>query len=90
MSVKPVPEGYATVTPYLTVSDANGLLDFIIRAFAAREQHVMRGADGSVRHADLMIGDLTSCWGRPTSSGRPCRRSSTSTCRIATPCIARR
>ena len=57
MAVKPVPDGFHTVTPYLTVSDANGLLDFIKGAFDAKEFHVMRRPDGSVGHADLMIGD---------------------------------
>lgn len=57
MAVRPVPEGYHTVTPYLTVKGANALVDFITRAFGATEVHVMRGPDGEVRHADLTIGD---------------------------------
>lgn len=57
MAVRPVPDGFHTITPYLTVTDANGLLDFIKRAFNAKEHHVMRGPDGSVGHADLVIGD---------------------------------
>ena len=57
MAVKPVPDGFHTITPYLTVTEANGLLDFIKRAFNAKEHHVMRGPDGSVGHADLVIGD---------------------------------
>ena len=57
MAVKPVPEGYHTITPYLTVSDASGLLDFITRAFDATHAHVMRGPDGRIGHADLMVGN---------------------------------
>ncbi len=57
MAIKPVPDGFHTITPYLTVIDANGLLDFIKKAFNAKERHVMRGPDGSVGHADLVIGD---------------------------------
>ena len=57
MAVKAVPDGFHTITPYLTVANANDLLDFITRAFAAKEHHVMRGPDGSVGHADLVIGD---------------------------------
>jgi hypothetical protein len=57
MAVKPIPDGFHTITPYLTVSDANGLLDFITGAFGAREAHVMRGPDGAIAHADVIVGD---------------------------------
>ena len=57
MAAKPIPDGFHTVTPYLTVSDASALLDFITRAFNAKEQHVMRSPDGKAWHADLVIGD---------------------------------
>ena len=57
MAVKPVPEGYHTVTPYLTVKDASALLDFVKRAFGAQEKHVMRGPDGVIAHAEALIGD---------------------------------
>jgi len=57
MAVKPVPESFHTVTPYLTMADAAGLLAFIKKAFGATEHYVMRGPDGAVRHGDVMIGD---------------------------------
>jgi uncharacterized glyoxalase superfamily protein PhnB len=57
MSVKPVPDGYHTVTPYLTSRDAAALLDFVTRAFGAVAGHVMRGENGAIRHADVTIGD---------------------------------
>lgn len=57
MAVKPVPEGAHTVTPYLTVKDASALLDFVRHAFDAKEVHVIRGPDGTIRHADVLIGD---------------------------------
>ena len=57
MAVKPVPDGYHTVTPYLVVDDAQKLLDFVERAFDASLLHVMRRADGAVMHADFVIGD---------------------------------
>jgi PhnB protein len=56
MPVQPVPEGFHTVTPYLTVTDAAGLLDYLTRAFDARPVHVMKGPDGAVGHADVIIG----------------------------------
>ena len=57
MAVSPVPETFHTVTPYLTVRDAAGLLDFVTRAFGATHVHAMKGADGRITHADVMIGD---------------------------------
>jgi len=57
MPVKPVPDGYHTATPYLLVKDADALLDFVQRAFGARMRHVMRNPDGTVMHADFIIGD---------------------------------
>jgi PhnB protein len=57
MAVKPIPEGYHTITPYLTVKDAAPLLDFLQRALGATTVHVMKGPKGEVSHADLMIGD---------------------------------
>jgi len=57
MSVKAIPEGFHTITPYLTVKDAAALLDFVTHAFDARPAHVMRGPDGTIGHADVIIGD---------------------------------
>lgn len=56
MPVQPVPDGYHTVTPYLVVSDATALLDFMTKAFDARTLHVMKGPGGDVGHADVVIG----------------------------------
>ena len=56
MALKPVPEGYHTVTPYLTASDAAGLLDFLKKAFGATEHYVMRGPGGEIRHGDVVVG----------------------------------
>lgn len=57
MSVRPVPEGFHTVTPYLVVNDASGLLDYVKQAFGAKEADCMRSPDGTVRHADVLIGN---------------------------------
>jgi PhnB protein len=57
MAVKPVPEGYHTVTPYLAVDDAKAAIDFYERAFGARERSRMPGPDGKIAHAELEIGD---------------------------------
>ena len=57
MAVKPVPDGYHTVTPYLIVKGAARALDFYKKAFGATE--LMRLADptGKVGHAEIKIGD---------------------------------
>lgn len=55
--VKPIPDGYHTVTPYLIVRNADRAIDFYKRAFGARELMRMAGPDGKVRHAELRIGD---------------------------------
>lgn len=57
MAVKPIPDGYHTVTPYLIVDDVAGLTSFLEEAFDAEETFRMPGADGSVSHAEVRIGD---------------------------------
>ena len=58
MSVKPVPEGYHTLTPFLTVRDAARAIEFYKQAFGAEVRGgVAKGPDGKVMHAELKIGD---------------------------------
>jgi PhnB protein len=57
MTVKAVPEGYHTLTPYMTVRDAARAIEFYKQAFGAVEKGVMKGPDGKVMHAELRIGD---------------------------------
>jgi len=57
MSVKPIPDGYHTLTPFLTVRDAIRAIEFYKQAFGAQERGVMKGTDGKVMHAELKIGD---------------------------------
>jgi PhnB protein len=56
-AVKPVPDGYRTVTPYLTVRNANEALEFYGRAFGARTRAAMPMPDGKIVHAEIEIGD---------------------------------
>lgn len=56
MAVNPVPEGYHSVTPYLTVDDAGKAIDFYTRAFGAREILRMPMGDKTA-HAEIKIGD---------------------------------
>ena len=55
--VKPIPEGYHSVTPYLCVDGAADALDFYKKAFDAEELLRMPGTDGDIRHAEMRIGD---------------------------------
>jgi PhnB protein len=56
-AVKPIPDGYRTVTPYLIVRGVPRLIDFLRQSFGATE--LMRSArpDGSIMHAEVAIGD---------------------------------
>jgi PhnB protein len=55
--VKPVPDGYHTATPYLTINDASAAIDFYKRAFGAKELCRMPSPDGKIVHAEITIGD---------------------------------
>jgi PhnB protein len=56
--IKPIPEGYHTITPNLVCSNASGAIDFYKKAFGATETGGRATApDGKVAHAELKIGD---------------------------------
>jgi PhnB protein len=57
MAVKPVPDGFHTVTPYLVVSDAARLIAFLQQAFDGKETICTTKPDGSIGHAEVRIGD---------------------------------
>lgn len=57
-SVKPIPDGYHTATPYLIVQGAAQALDYYKRAFGAIETMRLPGpSEGTVGHAEIRIGD---------------------------------
>jgi PhnB protein len=55
--VKAIPDGYHTITPHLTVRDANRALEFYKKAFGAEVLHVAPAPGGKVMHAAIKIGD---------------------------------
>src|SRR6187402_1421400 len=56
MAVKPIPEGYHSVTPYLIISGAAKAIDFYVKALGATE--VMRlDHGGKIGHAEIKLGD---------------------------------
>jgi PhnB protein len=57
MAVKPIPDGYHSVTPYLIVQGAGKLIDFLKQAFEAQENERLTRPDGTIGHAEVRIGD---------------------------------
>jgi PhnB protein len=57
MAVKPIPDGYHSVTPYLIVDDATRALEFYKKAFNAVELMRMAAPNGRIGHAEIKIGD---------------------------------
>ena len=55
-TVKPIPDGYHSVTPYLTVKNADAALAFYAKAFGAVEILRLAMPDGKVGHAEFRIG----------------------------------
>jgi PhnB protein len=55
--VKPIPDGYPRVTPYLHVDDAAKAIDFYTKVLGAKERMRMDGPGGKIGHAELGIGD---------------------------------
>ncbi len=62
MAVKPIPDNYHTVTPYLVVPGVARLIEFLKHAFGATEtMPPLARPDGTVMHAQLKIGDSVIC-----------------------------
>jgi PhnB protein len=57
MSVKSIPEGYHTVTPYLIIDGAADAIEFYKQAFGATELFRFPAPDGKIGHAEIKVGD---------------------------------
>jgi PhnB protein len=57
MAVKPIPEGYHAVIPYLAIKGAADAIEFYKKAFGATELMRLAQPDGRIGHAELAIGD---------------------------------
>ena len=55
--VKPIPDGYHSITPYLIVQDGASMIEFYKRAFGASELMRVPGPGGKIGHAEIQIGD---------------------------------
>jgi len=57
MSVKPIPDDYHTITPYLTTRNTSEAIKFYKKAFGACESGRLVMPDGGIAHAEIQIGD---------------------------------
>jgi PhnB protein len=57
MAVKPIPDGYHSVTPYLIVDDGAAALEFYKKAFGAVETLRIPAPGGRIGHAEFRIGN---------------------------------
>ena len=57
MTVKAIPDGYHSVTPYLMVADDSKFIDFMSTVFDARTTEQLMRPDGKIGHTELRIGD---------------------------------
>lgn len=71
MSVKPIPDGYQNVIPYLLVEGAAELTAFLVEAFDASVRQRLERPDGSVMHVELQIGDSIVMIGEPMAEFGP-------------------
>lgn len=57
MAVKPIPDGYHSITPYLIIDGAARALEFYKKAFGAEETVRMPGPGGRIAHAEMRLGN---------------------------------
>src|SRR5438132_676366 len=67
--VKPVPDRYHSVTPYLVVQGVPKLLEFLKQTFNSTELERVPRPDGTISHAEVRIGDSVD--NRPRKASRP-------------------
>jgi uncharacterized glyoxalase superfamily protein PhnB len=71
MAVKPIPDGYHSVTPYLVLEGAAKVIEFVKQAFGAQEVVCMAQPDGTVMHAEVRIGDSVVMLGEACGEYKP-------------------
>ncbi len=74
MGVKPVPDGYHTVTPGLIVDNASEVISFVEKVFGANVLSRIESPDGKIGHSEVKIGDsiifiADSMGGAPSAPG---------------------
>lgn len=69
MSVKAKPDGYQSITPYLSIHGAAEAIDFYKQAFDATERFRLSMPDGRIGHAEIVIGDSALMLSDPCDQG---------------------
>jgi len=69
-NVKPIPDGYHAVTPYIVTAGVAKLIDFLKNVFGATEISRHQRPDGSVMHAEVRIGDSVVMMGEAGEGGK--------------------
>jgi len=67
MAVKPIPDNYPRVSPYLIVKDVEATMEFIKYVFGGKEREKMKKPDGSVNHGEMSIGDSVIMMGKASN-----------------------
>ncbi len=57
MSVKPIPEGYSNVIPFLICTGADKVIDFCQKVFGAKAMNISKDDKGTIMHASIQIRD---------------------------------
>ncbi len=70
-NVKHIPDGHHTLTPYLLLENVAGYIEFLKRAFGAKEIHRSSAPDGTVAHATIQIGDSMLMMGAARGDWKP-------------------
>ena len=66
MTVRPIPEGYHTATPYLVVPGVSRVIEFLEKAFDGTASERMTDPSGRIMHVTVRIGDSIIMLGEPT------------------------
>jgi len=69
--VKAVPDGYHTLTPYLTVPDGEAMLRFLQGVFGAKLTERLNDSSGTLKHAELQLGDSKVMVGQASEQYKP-------------------
>jgi PhnB protein len=69
MNVKPIPEGFQSITPYLSIQGAAEAIEFYKRAFHATELFRLDTPTGEIGHAEIVIGDSRIMLADPCEEG---------------------
>ncbi len=73
MSVKPIPDGYTTITPYLVVEDANKAIEFIEKIFDGQLLFKLQNEAEKITHAEIKIGNSMLMLAEASEEWKPTR-----------------